>query len=526
MKKIILVWIIALFALGAFVQGACDDYDKCGTQEDRAKWIDKNIGIKIVGDSFYYNKESNSLTLTFGSSAEIPADFLGKVRVVDATATLKDSGAVFTGKGTYSKQLDGFSIEKGVFSIKNSPFNGLPIENSNGVKYNQYSSEISGVAGDNSRVLEQKIGKNTKFFYNEKTNTIRFEGDSKTTTLPGADIVFDGKGYKFSKSDKRYIDFANSNIYVLPRQEETIFDGIKLMAENRPVRFSFVEDDLGYTLTPVRNFVVLGTDKSISDVFKEAGYGSNNFEARKIKYEETFPGETYRSANNADQNIKLLNALKNGDAEIQYKDSNVQIRVPNVKWNPNIPPNTESNTNAEVVIRGVKFNAEIPSGESERFKRDIGLVEKTNIPKNQDIVNRIELSSLKVDKNLVKAIFAVESKFDPYVGPSQGNHGIGHLNYIAVKDVNQREVYGTYDWNEVKKDKYTATDASMAVLTYLTERFNGNLQLIAAGYSKAGPTRVAKERSVPDVVIVPGYTTRDYVKEVMAYYNHFKNNPQ
>src|SRR3989338_7070864 len=125
MRKIILVLVIALVALGVFVHGACDDYDKCGTQEDRAKWLDKNIGIKIVGDSFYYNKESNSLTLTFGSSAEIPADFLGKVRVVDATATLKDSGAVFKGKGTYSKQLDGFSIEKGTF-------NSLPIENSNG----------------------------------------------------------------------------------------------------------------------------------------------------------------------------------------------------------------------------------------------------------------------------------------------------------------------------------------------------------------------------------------------------------
>ena len=69
MRKTILVCAIVLIELGVFVQGACDDYDKCGTQEDRAKWLDKNIGIKIVGDSFYYNKESNSLTLTFGSSA-------------------------------------------------------------------------------------------------------------------------------------------------------------------------------------------------------------------------------------------------------------------------------------------------------------------------------------------------------------------------------------------------------------------------------------------------------------------------
>ena len=496
MRKIILVLVIALVALGVFVHGACDDYDKCGTQEDRAKWLDKNIGIKIVGDSFYYNKESNSLTLTFGSSAEIPADFLGKVRVVDATATLKDSGAVFKGKGTYSKQLDGFSIEKGTF-------NSLPIENSNGVKYNKYSSEISGVAGDNSRVLEQKIGKNTKFFYNEKTNTIRFEGNLESTTLPDANIVFDGKGYKFSKSDKYYIDFANSKTFALPRQEGITFDGIKLMAENRPVRFSFVEDDLGYTLTPVKNFVVLGTDKSISDVFKEAGYGGNNFEARKIKYEETFPGETYRSANNADQNIKLLNALKNGEAELQYKDSNVQIRVPNDKVSQTLTEAKPKNQ-AEYGKLSERFSrVDLSNDPLEKIKLPNGMSISSAI---EEIVNEnnADQSRAKIDPNFFKAKVLTESG-GRLEAINKGKGGImswslGQATDLAVLRVN--EVYGTdYNLEDYKKDPMTNLRVSVAYLSHVVQRCDGDERCGASAYNIGETTGVNYFKGVKTITI-------------------------
>lgn len=57
---------------------------------------------------------------------------------------------------------------------------------------------------------------------------------------------------------------------------------------------------------------------SIADLFADAGYGSGqkNKDARKAFYEKLFPGEKYKSYNNADQNVKLLNALKEGKAEL------------------------------------------------------------------------------------------------------------------------------------------------------------------------------------------------------------------
>ena len=503
MRKIILVGIIVMIMLSGLVYAACDDYDKCSTQSERAFWLEDRMGIKITGENFYYEQKTNSLTITSGS-ADIPAYFPGKVRVVDATVNLKDNGITFTGKGTYSK-FNGFSIEKGMFNEK------LPLENSNEVKYNKYSGEISGVAGDSCKVSGQNIGKNTKFFYDEKTKTLRFEGESKTTTLPGANIVFDGKGYKlgnpYNNIELPNIDLPKSKIYVLPQQEETIFDGIKLKAEYRSVRFSFESDETGIKLTPVKNFVVLDTDRSISDVFKEAGYGDNNYQSRKKLYEETFPGETYRSTNNADQNIKLLNALKSGKAEFEYKESNVQIRVLNDKV---------SQTIAEAKPKNQADYGKLDERLS-RINTNNDPLEKIKLPNGMSISsaivelvneNNADPSRSKIDPNLVKAKVLTESSGRLEVA-NKGKGGIVSRGLLQVTDDATRQVndvYGTdYDLEDYKKDPVTNLRVGIAYFSYLLKRCADNVPCGISAYNIGETTGVNYFNGV-DTITINGRT--------------------
>ncbi len=543
---VVVTIIYAIFVLGE------DDYGSLSSPKEQINWLNNNLGIQVSGTGFKYDKSSNTLTLSSGTSATLARDFSGTLTLNGGTIELPNN-AKFSGEGTYT--------QNGGFSITNGNLNGVEIANANGVVYNENQisgttnsdcasncmvggkemsantkftydlnkNELTGTASNDCSPCTfngQHIGRNTNFAYDFNENQVTFNGKLGTTTLPNANIIFENGNYRLGDMA---VNLKDSEIY-LAKGGRMTFDGIQLTAEKGPVRLLFTESAEGSKLIPIKKelFQVSQKAVSISDVFKEAGYqGSENFAKRKEIYELQYPDERYTGTGS--QNIKLLNALKNGEAALYYTDrsSNVQIRIPNVKWSPALPSAAQPNIDTTPIIKGEEFNAdtgynpEMAVGPSRRYgyyitPEDIPIA-KANLNNNPEFYNIIKQKSaeLGLDQTFVTAFCGTESNCNPTTKCYGFSCGPMQMTKDATNQLNINAGYQKWDWKEVQSNPLKNAAAGIEYLAYLSKIYNGNIPLIAAAYN-AGPTIVNKMGSIPKYRITPIFVNR-----VITYYDRW-----
>lgn len=122
----------------------------------------------------------------------------------------------------------------------------------------------------------------------------------------------------------------------------------------------------------------------------------------------------------------------------------------------------------------------------------------------------IERTSRKhsIAPSLVRAVIAVESKFDPQAKSKAGAKGLMQITAITAKHLSLTE-----PMHPAKN-----VDAGTRYLVELHKRFGGDWKLALAAYN-AGPTAVRKAGNR-----IPNYTeTKAYVKKVMALKQQFES---
>ena len=501
MKKIILI-ILVIVVIG-LVYALNEDSENL--RNDLSK-----MGVGVIGN---FNYKDGILTISSGSSATLTKDLgdnVKEIKINGGTVKLPNN-AVFTGDGSY-KQAGGFAI-------KNGNLNGIDISNANGVAYNgnQISGTTSSVCSPSCMVGGEKIGQNTKFVYNLGQNLLTATGKIGTTTFPNANIVFDGVNYKLGNM---IVNLKDSEIY-LAQGDRMTFDGTALTADKRPVRLSFIQDAGGYKLTPVRNFVVLGADSSISDVFKNAGYlgsgiDSENFVKRKEIYESTYPGETYSGT--ATQNNNLLNALKNGEALLPYnRGSNVQIVQP-TKPESAVGLQSSAKIQGTIATSANNFIEQNFNG----IQKNLGQYITDSQGSIRPILDVITETANRygVDTKTAESIIAIESSGSHFY--SSGNVkcygiscGLGQMTTIAVQELNRMAGYEKYTWDVVKNNPYTNVQASIEYYSLLLKQFGGNEANALAAYN-AGPTITQRYLQNPNYQDVPKWT-KPYIARFLAY---------
>ncbi|MDO4794713.1 MAG: lytic transglycosylase domain-containing protein [Brachymonas sp.] len=116
-----------------------------------------------------------------------------------------------------------------------------------------------------------------------------------------------------------------------------------------------------------------------------------------------------------------------------------------------------------------------------------------------------------VDVNLVKAITATESGFNPRAVSSAGAVGLMQImpataRFLGLRDDGQQSV------EEKLTDSTTNARLGVRYLQQLLRQFNGRLDLAVAAYN-AGPGAVRKRMAIP-----PYAETQGYVRTVLAIY--------
>lgn len=106
---------------------------------------------------------------------------------------------------------------------------------------------------------------------------------------------------------------------------------------------------------------------------------------------------------------------------------------------------------------------------------------------------------------LVKAVVAAESGFEPRAVSSAGAQGLMQLIPGTAKDMAVTDPFDPRD-NIFGGARY---------LRYLVNLFKGDVRLSVAAYN-AGPDVVGRRADVPNIE-----ETRTYVKRVMAYYHYY-----
>lgn len=134
-----------------------------------------------------------------------------------------------------------------------------------------------------------------------------------------------------------------------------------------------------------------------------------------------------------------------------------------------------------VVLKGVKFRTTILSAS-----------EKHNVP-----------------PELIAAIIHAESNFNPNAKSYARAKGLMQINPPTQKFLGLKNPF----------DPHQNVDAGTKYLSYLLDKFDGQLKLAIAAYN-AGPGAVNKHKGIP-----PYKETRKYVKKVMNYYANYRNQP-
>lgn len=106
---------------------------------------------------------------------------------------------------------------------------------------------------------------------------------------------------------------------------------------------------------------------------------------------------------------------------------------------------------------------------------------------------------------LVKAVVAAESDFEPRAQSAAGAQGLMQLIPSTARDMYVSDIF----------DPRENVFGGARYLRYLANTFNGDVRLTVAAYN-AGPDVVGKRADVPNIE-----ETQTYVKRVMAFYHYY-----
>lgn len=128
-------------------------------------------------------------------------------------------------------------------------------------------------------------------------------------------------------------------------------------------------------------------------------------------------------------------------------------------------------------------------------------------PSSYDGLIQQTASQVNLDPMLIKSVMHAESAFNPNAVSRKGASGLMQL----MPDTARR--YGVSSVFDPRQNVM----GGARYLSYLLERFNGNLELALAGYN-AGENAVENTGGVP-----PYAETRHYVKRVTRLYREYRN---
>ncbi|MFZ0429947.1 MAG: lytic transglycosylase domain-containing protein [Acidobacteriota bacterium] len=115
-----------------------------------------------------------------------------------------------------------------------------------------------------------------------------------------------------------------------------------------------------------------------------------------------------------------------------------------------------------------------------------------------------------VNPDLVSAIIRVESNFDPRAVSPKDCRGLMQLHPETARRYGVSDVF----------DPAENIEAGVKFLSYLTDSFDRNLDLILAAYN-AGENAVRRHKGIP-----PYAETRDYVTRVKSIFGHDSLDPK
>ncbi len=111
-----------------------------------------------------------------------------------------------------------------------------------------------------------------------------------------------------------------------------------------------------------------------------------------------------------------------------------------------------------------------------------------------------------VDGNLVKAVIKAESNFNHKAVSKKGARGLMQLMPKTAMNLGVSDSF----------HPGANIDGGIRHLSYLISLYNGDLPLVLAAYN-AGEAAVAKYHGIP-----PYTETRNYVRQVLAFYDRYK----
>lgn len=128
-------------------------------------------------------------------------------------------------------------------------------------------------------------------------------------------------------------------------------------------------------------------------------------------------------------------------------------------------------------------------------------------PSSYDAVIRNTAHEVSLDPMLIKSVMHAESAFNPNAVSRKGASGLMQLMPDTARRYGVSSIFDP-EQNILGGARY---------LSYLLERFDGDLELTLAGYN-------AGEKAVDETGGVPPYAeTRHYVKKVMNLYRQYRN---
>ena len=144
----------------------------------------------------------------------------------------------------------------------------------------------------------------------------------------------------------------------------------------------------------------------------------------------------------------------------------------------------------------------VPKSNKYRFYRDEG--------ENYGLQALIAHSArqFELEQALIKAVIKVESDFDPQVVSHKGAQGLMQLMPGTAREVGVRNPF----------DPSESIYGGSLYLRKMLDSFNRNLDYALAAYN-AGPNAVRRYGGIP-----PYEETRNYVRRVKHYLNHYRRN--